>query len=749
MRKVGYILGFLVAVVSFSFSQVMPDKAAQEAWQAFNQQHGGNAIIRWHTETGTPATIYGFKSKAYVGVDNPVQIARQFLRDNQAMFKMKGDVSDLRLLRDFTDNGFHHVDFRQLYGDDPVYGAEYSVVVGNDKTVHMAGGRYYPEIVTPTVAVISENEAITQALDFFSINRSDVRDFVIETVVVPGDAPFYAYRLELNQWEAVINAATGEMVDYFERILRIDGIGNIYPIDPVNSSLTTVPIPNLLGAGYYLDGTYIKVTNDELGDAYSSSSNFKYIPPFFSQHDGTHFDDANVYYHVDNYTADYWPTVGFPGLGTQVLASVHDPYPYGHDNSTASWWDNTLRFGHGITLFWDMAKKDDVIYHEYTHLVSRYIGLGGSEGGGEQSAMQEGYSDYHAASYTNDPQIGDWVTRCTDTGDLRNISNSKTYFHYSNLNSVVYAACASMPGGFLNPSGSPHANGMIWSGALWDLRNALGATVTDFLVYKGLVYKHAAGTAFLDGREGIIIADQTYYSGSHVSTIMAVFDDRGIPPDLPPATPTGLTITNAGQFGQYVQLTWNANPEPDMNHYKVWRECTYMGDPYCNLQVIGTTAGTSYTDNYVTIERHGIGMEQFMYYVSAVDNGSNESAKSLPVNTWGEWWYMKGMDSEIASLPEQYALHPAHPNPFNPSTTIQYDLPEVSRVQLVIYDLAGRTVTTLVSGVVNAGYGAALWHGRDEAGRPAPTGVYIYRIIATGLDSGERFTQTRKMVLLK
>ena len=70
-------------------------------------------------------------------------------------------------------------------------------------------------------------------------------------------------------------------------------------------------------------------------------------------------------------------------------------------------------------------------------------------------------------------------------------------------------------------------------------------------------------------------------------------------------------------------------------------------------------------------------------------------------------------------------------------------------VQLLVYDLAGRTVATLVSGIVDAGYGAALWHGRDESGRPVPTGIYIYRIIATGLDSGERFTQTRKMVLLK
>ena len=100
-------------------------------------------------------------------------------------------------------------------------------------------------------------------------------------------------------------------------------------------------------------------------------------------------------------------------------------------------------------------------------------------------------------------------------------------------------------------------------------------------------------------------------------------------------------------------------------------------------------------------------------------------------------------------IPETFALNSAYPNPFNSVTTIEYALPEPSQVHLVIYDLAGRTVATLVSGFVDAGYGAAVWQGRDGSGRPVPTGVYIYRIIATGLDSGERITQTRKMVLLK
>ncbi len=62
MRRIGYILGLLAAFASFALAQVLPDSAQQEAWQHFNQQHGGQVFIRWHVETGTPATIYGLSA---------------------------------------------------------------------------------------------------------------------------------------------------------------------------------------------------------------------------------------------------------------------------------------------------------------------------------------------------------------------------------------------------------------------------------------------------------------------------------------------------------------------------------------------------------------------------------------------------------------------------------------------------------------------------------------------------------------
>ena len=101
-------------------------------------------------------------------------------------------------------------------------------------------------------------------------------------------------------------------------------------------------------------------------------------------------------------------------------------------------------------------------------------------------------------------------------------------------------------------------------------------------------------------------------------------------------------------------------------------------------------------------------------------------------------------DQEISSqLPEQFALHYNYPNPFNPSTTINYDLPENSYVRLTIYDITGKLIRTLINQSQTTGNRTVVWDGRDDFGRTVSGGVYLYSIEAGS------FRQTRKMLLLK
>ena len=73
----------------------------------------------------------------------------------------------------------------------------------------------------------------------------------------------------------------------------------------------------------------------------------------------------------------------------------------------------------------------------------------------------------------------------------------------------------------------------------------------------------------------------------------------------------------------------------------------------------------------------------------------------------------------------------SYPNPFNPTTTIQYSLPQASTVTLAVYDVAGRWVRTLVDGELkDAGPHEVDWDARDHRGQPLPSGVYFYRLMA-------------------
>jgi len=97
----------------------------------------------------------------------------------------------------------------------------------------------------------------------------------------------------------------------------------------------------------------------------------------------------------------------------------------------------------------------------------------------------------------------------------------------------------------------------------------------------------------------------------------------------------------------------------------------------------------------------------------------------------------------IANIPDEFVLFSNYPNPFNPSTKIDYGIPEAVNVQLVVYDLLGREVITLVNGFQEPGYRSVDWHGTDSYGRNVGAGMYFFLIQA-----GE-FRESHKMLLLK
>ena len=99
--------------------------------------------------------------------------------------------------------------------------------------------------------------------------------------------------------------------------------------------------------------------------------------------------------------------------------------------------------------------------------------------------------------------------------------------------------------------------------------------------------------------------------------------------------------------------------------------------------------------------------------------------------------------AEEMALPTEYVLDQNFPNPFNPSTTLRYGLPEDGPVSLVIYDIRGNTVRTIESANQTAGWYEHTWNGMDDSGQPVSTGLYLTRLQAGS------YTKTIKMLYLK
>ena len=156
------------------------------------------------------------------------------------------------------------------------------------------------------------------------------------------------------------------------------------------------------------------------------------------------------------------------------------------------------------------------------------------------------------------------------------------------------------------------------------------------------------------------------------------------------------------------------------------------------------------------IERSSNESEEWNSFASLNSNGSKnftyEDASASQIGKYSYKIKFTGNDggyaysniSEIELLPLAYKLDQNYPNPFNPSTTIVYELPNSSRVNMIIYNMLGEKVTELVNEVQSAGKYKEVWN----AGRFA-SGVYILRLEASSTSNDENFSKILKLMLVK
>jgi len=121
----------------------------------------------------------------------------------------------------------------------------------------------------------------------------------------------------------------------------------------------------------------------------------------------------------------------------------------------------------------------------------------------------------------------------------------------------------------------------------------------------------------------------------------------------------------------------------------------------------------------------------------------------LPVTGAEEFALAGAAGSETQEvMPTEFSLEANYPNPFNPSTTIAYGVPEQATVRLSIYNMLGQEVSVLADGELMAGHYSVVWEAKDNTGKQLSSGVYFYRMTANGV-SGKSYNAMQKMVLMK
>jgi Zn-dependent metalloprotease len=167
----------------------------------------------------------------------------------------------------------------------------------------------------------------------------------------------------------------------------------------------------------------------------------------------------------------------------------------------------------------DANVDGDVVLHEYGHGISNRLVGGPSNtsclGGTQAGAMGEGWSDYWSITFYNNGIVGEYVTNNTTRGIRR-----AAYTVPANTIHDSYADLG-------NQGFEVHNDGEIWTSALWDLRQTLGATIANRLVLQGMKFT-PCNPSFLNARDGILTADQNINGGANRCSIWRVFARHGM-----------------------------------------------------------------------------------------------------------------------------------------------------------------------------------------------------------------------------
>jgi hypothetical protein len=309
------------------------------------------------------------------------------------------------------------------------------------------------------------------------------------------------------------------------------GVGSVFAVNPVQelglegltdqkdsdaavpaAAYHDVALTNLDGSGY-LCGDYACVRTSTGDLAYSPTNTFRY-----TRHDDR-FEQVMAYYWITE-AQKYVHSLGF-GVTRRGVDNVSQPVridQYGADNSfTTDHPTNEIRYGKGGV---DDAEDAEVVLHEYGHALHQ--GQGFQFTSEQAGAISEGFADYWAVTVSDVvAKRQGWAEReplpCVADWDSTSYTSDVPHCLRRIDENLHYPA---------DLTGEVHADGEIWSRALWDIRQAVGNVKADTLILQGSM--DFPGTTMPDLANRTVAAAQSLYGSSVANKVRAAFAARGI-----------------------------------------------------------------------------------------------------------------------------------------------------------------------------------------------------------------------------
>lgn len=460
------------AIILISIASMLPAAAALAA---------APAAFRW----------IGLEGALEPGLD-PADAAARWLTSRLRFESLLPASDTLRAIQSRPLGGRWRVVLAQWTDGGAIEGAGATAVIGTRGVIESAIGRVVPSHPAPPAPLPPREGESVLWLD------GERAVWAVRQWVRDGSGT------EVRQWR---EAAGGALLASEPAFAHAPG--RVFERDP-RGAVVDVELEGLPQRATRLEGERVSVNEPDRPALEVANGDFRFDP---LGPDSLSFDLVNAYWHVDQFLGDELAAIGGVPPSAKVVVRIRMPL----EPNVAITSGRFILLGRPIAGFSREAwRADDLMRHEATHALLFDLGISGTGPDRESSALHEGLADYLAAATTEDPAIGEWLYVLYPQGVTR-VDSDPSVFRYDQYDRVRWGGVG---------TGSAWANGMILSGALWDLRARLGRTA-DSLVIEAILHLPPE-PLWMDMALALLEADWRTSDGRHALTIVQTLAERGI-----------------------------------------------------------------------------------------------------------------------------------------------------------------------------------------------------------------------------